>query len=127
VSSTARMIGICILTLPTLALASDMTALLFVFTLPACLVLVGIAFIMGATLTPSTIGWLALPIGGIVAIHLYLLPHMQHDDELAAWAIQLAISSTSLFAIRMVRKRAKRKEMNAPTQERQQLDDTDQS
>lgn len=112
--------------MPTMALASDMTALLFVFTFPACLVLVVISFIMGATLTASTIGWLALPIGGIVAIHLYLLPHMQHDDELAAWAIQLAISSTSLFAIRMVRKRAKRKETNVPTEERQPLDDTDQ-
>ncbi len=108
--------SIVILAWPIVAQASDMTALLFVFTFPACLVLVGISFIMGVTLSPSSVGWLTLPIGALALIHLYLLPHMAHGDELAVWAIQLAISATSLFAIRMVRRRASRKETDEPTE-----------
>jgi hypothetical protein len=117
--------AILVLALPTMAYASDMTAILFIFSFPACLVLIGIAFIMGATLTLRTIGWLALPIGGIALIHIYLLPHMAHGDELAIWAIQLAISATSLLAIRMVRKRAEREA--AQLNEKDDNHDTNQS
>ena len=97
-------IGVVLLAMPSIACASDMTILLFLFSFPACLVLVAVALIMSAFLKPS-LGWLlALPMGGLVAINLYMVPHMQHGDEQIAFLIQLAVSASSLFSIRIIKR-----------------------
>jgi uncharacterized membrane protein YccC len=83
-----------------------MAILFFIFSLPICLVLVGISFLMAALIRPSSGGLLALPIGLLVVIHLYMLPNMYHADEALALAIQAAISSTAFLSIRVLRRRA---------------------
>ena len=107
-NTTFQVIGICMLFMPTLALASDMTILMFVFSFPACLVLVAMAFIIAAFIKPGASVLLALPIVPLIGIHLYMLPHMYHGDEIAAFIFQAVLSSTSLFSFRIVKRRAER-------------------
>ena len=85
--------------------ASDMTMLMFVFSIPACLVLIGVAFLLAAVLQPSWGSLLAIPIGLLGFIHLYMLPHMAHAEEIVAFALQAAVSSTVLLSIRSFRRR----------------------
>ena len=81
-----------------------MTILMFFVSFPACLGLLAITFIMAWLLRPAAAGVLLVPIGGLLAIHLYLIPHMYHGAELTAFAIQAAVSSTSLFAFRVIKR-----------------------
>ena len=105
---------------PIAAHASDMAILVFFFSLPACLVLVGISFGMAALIKPANAWLLVIPIGPLVMIHLYMLTLGFHDDELVALAIQAAISSTSWFSVRMLRRRGER-EMASETSEQQNV------
>lgn len=107
-NATFRTVGICMLCMPALALASDMAILMFVFSFPACLVLVAIAFIISAFIKPGAMVLLALPIVPLIGINLYLLPHMYHTDEAIALTIQALVSATSLFSFRIVKRRAER-------------------
>lgn len=86
--------------------ASDMTALVFFFTIPACVGLVGVALLMGALLRPAHGALLGLPIGLLAAIHLLLLPEMIHAGERRLWATQAALSSLSLLSVAILRRRA---------------------
>jgi hypothetical protein len=102
-----------ILVWPVNAEASDMAILVFFLSFPACVVLVGISFLMAALIKPSAGGLLAIPIGLLVVIHLVLLPHMYHPGEAWALAIQAAMSSTALLSIRVLRRRTAEKTENA--------------
>jgi hypothetical protein len=91
---------------PTLAHASDMTILMFFYSLPVCIGLVVFTFVLAFLITPRAIGLLLFPIAALVAIHLYMLPHMYHSDEIVAFALQAAVSSLSLASFRIVKRRA---------------------
>ena len=91
---------------PIVAHASDMTMLMFFFSLPACIFLVVSSFVMASLLRPAMSWMLAIPVGLLALVHIYMLPHMYHGDELVAFAFQAAISSTSWLAIRKMRRRA---------------------
>ncbi len=106
-----------ILASPVDAYASDMAILMFFFSLPASVVLVGLSFFLAAVVKPSAGGVLALPIGLLVVVHLLMFPSMYHRDEAMALAIQVAISSTALLSIPMLRHRkAKNREKETPDQ-----------
>jgi hypothetical protein len=82
-----------------------MAILMFFFSLPACVVLAGLSFLLAAVVKPSAGGVLAIPIGLLVVIHLLMFPNMYHADEATVLAIQAAISSTALLSIPMLRRR----------------------
>ena len=84
--------------------------LAFVVTLPACIGLVLLSWLLGAVLPPVFGGLLALPLIGLVAIHVWLAPNMVHADEQVAFGIQLVISSTALLAIRTLKRRARERD-----------------
>ena len=100
------LLPLVLLAWPLSAHASDMTALVFVFTFPVCLVLVGIALLMGLLLRPGHAPLLSLPIGLLAAIHLFLLPDMIHAHERRLWALQAALSAGSLLSVFLLKRRA---------------------
>ncbi|MEP5764525.1 MAG: hypothetical protein ABJ308_08020 [Halieaceae bacterium] len=83
-----------------------MTILMFFYSLPACIALVILSLVLALLVTPRTIGLLCLPILPLVGIHLYMLPHMYHGDEIAAFSLQAAISALALLSFRIVRRRS---------------------
>ena len=100
------LLPLALLAWPLPAHASDMTVLVFFFTLPACIVLVGMALLMGFLLRPGHAPLLSLPIGLLGAIHLFLLPAMVHADERRLWALQAALSAGSLLSVYILKRRA---------------------
>ena len=100
------LLPLALLAWPLSAHASDMTALVFFFTFPVCLVLVGVALLMGLLLRPGHAPLLSLPIGLLAAIHLFLLPDMVHAHERRLWALQAALSAGSLLSVLILQRRA---------------------
>ena len=99
--------GLALLVWPAAAHASDMTILAFVVTLPACIGLVLLSWLLGAVLRPSFGLLLGIPFAGLFAIHAWLAPNMLHADERIAFLIQAAISATALVSIRTLNRRAR--------------------
>jgi hypothetical protein len=103
-SKSAVIVG-ALLLWPAAAHASDMAILAFAFSLPVCLGLVALCFVLAELLKPALAPLLGFPIAALAGIQLYMLPEMVHTDEQIALGIQAAVSATSLLALRNMLRR----------------------
>ncbi len=107
-----RLMKSAVLLIPAQAIASDMTALMFVYSLPICIVLVLLILIPSFYIKPAAAPFLIVPGVGLVIVNLFMLPHMNHLNEQLLYLLQLLISTSALFAFPIIKSKSERERKN---------------